>query len=145
MENSNVENWDLRGWMGIVEPTPNAQRTWNKSLIEKINLVSDKILESSMRYGADTMILHHDLEILFDSEHYDDFRKKLNNVIDVVYDIEVDRGIIQLQSRKGLEDLSLIPSKVDGNVVMKPLESCSEEEITKHIQGLMGFIVIDNL
>ena len=145
MENSNVEHWDLRGWMGIVEPTPNAQRMWNKSLIEKINLVSDKILESSMRYGADTMILHHDLEILLDSENYDDFRKKLNNVIDVVYDIEVDRSIIQLQSKKGLEYLSLIPFKVDGNVVMKPIESCSDEEIKKYIERLMGFIVVDNL
>jgi hypothetical protein len=131
--------------MGIVEPTPSAQRMWNKSLIEKINLVSDKILESSMRYDADTIILHHDLEILFDSEHYDDFRKKLNNVIDVVYDIEVDRSIIQLQSRKGLEDLSLIPFKVDGNVVMKSLESCSEEEIKKYVEGLIGFILIDNI
>jgi hypothetical protein len=145
MENSNVEHWDLRGWMGIVEPTPSAQRMWNKSLIEKINLVSNKILESSIRYGTDTMILHHDLEILLDSEHYDDFRKKLNNVIDVVYDIEVDRSIIQLQSRKGLEDLSLIPFKVDGNVVMKPLESCSEEEIKKYVEGLIGFILIDNI
>jgi hypothetical protein len=145
MENSKVEHWDLRGWMGIVEPTPNAQRMWNKSLIEKINLVSDKILESSMRYGADTMILHHDLEILLDSEHYDDFRKKLNNVIDAIYDIEVDRNIIQLQSRKGLEDLSLIPFKIDGNVVMKPFESCSEEEIKKYVEGLIGFIIIDSL
>lgn len=145
MENSNIEHWDLRGWMGIVEPTPNAQRTWNKSLIEKINLVSDKILESSMRYGADTMILHHDLEILLDSEQYDDFRKKLNNVIDVVYDVEVDRSIIQLQSRRGLEDLSLIPFKLDGNLVMKPIESCSEEEIKKYVEGLIGFVVIDNI
>lgn len=145
MENSHIEHWDLRGWMGVVEPTPDAQRNWNKSLIEKVMSVSNKILESSMRYGADTMILHHDLEILFDSEHYDDFRKKLINVIDVIYDIEVDRSIIQLQSKKALEDLSTIPFRVDGNLVTKPIESCSEEEIEKYVEGLIGFIVIDNL
>ena len=44
MENSHIEEWDLRGWMGVEDPTPHAQREWNKTLLQKINLISNYLL-----------------------------------------------------------------------------------------------------
>ena len=123
MENSHIEEWDLRGWMGVEDPTPHAQREWNKTLLQKINLISNKIQQSSLRGGADTIIVHPDLEVLFHPDHYDDFRKKLMDKFNVILDPTVDRSRIEL----------------------KPISSCDEEDIVKYIEGLVGFVLIENI
>lgn len=147
MENSHIEEWDLRGWMGVEEPTPQAQREWNKTLINKIILVSNKIHQSSMRSGADTIIMNPELEILLHPDLYDDFRKKLSNRIDVILDPAMEKDRIEINCRKVLDDLQFIPFTTDqeNRVEFKPLISCTEEDIVKYIGGLIGYIIIENI
>jgi hypothetical protein len=149
MENSHIEEWDLRGWMGVEEPTPHAQREWNKTLLEKINLISNKIQQSSLRNGADTIILHPDLEILFHPDHYDDFRKRLMNNFNVILDSTMERDRIELNNKELLENLQFIPFRVENGetsiIELRPISSCSEDEVIKYIEGLVGFVLIDNI
>ena len=149
MENSHIEEWDLRGWMGVEEPTPHVQREWNKTLLQKINLISNKIQQSSLRGGADTIIVHPDLEVLFHPDHYDDFRKKLMDKFNVILDPTVDRSRIELNNRGLLEDLQFIPVRIENGetsiIELKPISSCDEEDIVKYIEGLVGFVLIENI
>ena len=149
MENSQIEEWDLRGWMGVEEPTPHAQREWNKTLINKIMVVSNKIHQSSKRGGADTIIMHPELEILLHPDLYDDFRKKLSNGIDVILDPTMEKDRIEINCRKVLDDLRLIPFMSEGEemntVEFKPITSCTDEQIMKYLEGLVGFVLIDNI
>jgi len=149
MENSHIEEWDLRGWMGVEEPTPHAQREWNKTLINKIMVVSNKIHQSSKRGGADTIIMHPELEILLHPDLYDDFRKKLSNGIDVILDPTMEKDRIEINCRKVLDDLRLIPFMSEGEemntVEFKPITSCTDEQIMKYLEGLVGFVLIDNI
>jgi hypothetical protein len=151
MENSHIEEWDLRGWMGIEEPTPYAQREWNKTLINKIMMVSNKIHQSSRRGGADTIIMHPELEILLHPDQYDDFRKKLSNGIDVILDPTMEKDRIEINCRKVLDDLRFIPFTTEGSeetmgtIEFKPIVSCTEDEVIKYIEGLIGFVLIDNI
>jgi len=145
MENSHIEEWDLRGWMGIEEPTPHAQREWNKTLLNKIMMISNKIHQSSLRGGADTIIIYPDLEVLFHPDHYDDFRKRLMNKFDVILDPTVDRNRIELNNRGLLEDLQFIPFRTENEIEFKPISSITEDEVIKYIEGLVGFVLIDNI
>jgi hypothetical protein len=151
MENSHIEEWDLRGWMGVEEPTPYAQREWNKTLLNKIMMISNKIHQSSRRGGADTIILHPDLEILLHPDSYDDHTKKLVNNINVILDPTMGRDRIEINCRKVLEDLRFIPFTTEGTeetmgtIEFKPLISCTNEEIVKYLEGLIGYVIIENI
>jgi hypothetical protein len=59
--------------------------------------------------------------------------------------MEKDR--IEINCRKVLDDLQFIPfSSEDENTIdFKPLISCSEEDIVKYIEGLVGFVLIENI
>jgi len=147
MENSHIEEWDLRGWMGVEEPTPHAQREWNKTLLSKIMMISNKIHQSSRRGGADTIIIHPDLEVLFHPDHYDDFRRKLMDRFNVILDSTMERDRIEINNREILEDLQFIPfsSEDENRIEFKPLISCGEDEVIKYIEGLVGFVIIENI
>lgn len=146
MENLNIEHWDLRGWMGNVEPTPDAQREWNKTLIHKINLVSSKIAASSFRGNADTIVINPDIEIILHPDLYDDHKKTLANGIYVVLDPSVDKDRIEVKNLSALEDLRVIPVVNEpGSVTLLPLDDCSEDQIVSHINSLIGFVVIENI
>jgi hypothetical protein len=147
MEHQLIEYWDLRGWMGVEEPTPHAQREWNKTLINKIMLVSHKIHQLSVRSGADTIIIHPDLEVLLHPELYDDFRKKLMNGIDVILDPTMEKDRIEINCRNILNDLKLIPvtNGEENRIELKPLNFCTDDEVVKYIEGLVGFVVIENI
>ena len=151
MENSHIEEWDLRGWMGIEEPTPYAQREWNKTLLSKIMRISNKIQQSSRRGGADTIFIHPDLEIILHPDHYDDHSKKLINKIDVILDPNMERNRIDIHCRESLNDVRFIPFTTEGTeetmgtIEFKPLISCTDEEIVKYYEGLIGFVLIENI
>lgn len=147
MENLHIEEWDLRGWMGVEEPTPHAQREWNKTLLNKIMLVSNKIHHSSRLSGADTIIMNPELEVLLHPDHYDDFSKKLMNNIDVILDPSMERDRIEINCRKILNDLKVIPTtnEDENRIEVKPISSCSEEEIKKYLEGLVGYVIIENI
>jgi hypothetical protein len=61
--------------------------------------------------------------------------------------MEKDR--IEINNRKSLEDLKFIPFVTEGEemntIEFKPLISCTNEEIVKYIEGLVGFVLIENI
>jgi hypothetical protein len=45
-----------------------------------------------------------------------------------------------------LEDLKVIPDvSVPGEVTFKVLSDCTEEQVVNYIEGLIGFVIIENL
>jgi hypothetical protein len=108
-------------------------------------MISNKIHQSSLRGGADTIIIYPDLEVLFHPDHYDDFRKRLMNKFDVILDPTVDRNRIELNNRGLLEDLQFIPFRTENEIEFKPISSITEDEVIKYIEGLVGFVLIDNI
>ena len=64
----------------------------------------------------------------------------------VVLDDTMDKYAIELKNLRVLEDLKTIPdTSVSGEVTFKPLNDCAEEQIVNYIEGLVGFVVIENL
>ena len=142
----NIITWDFMGWKENNEPEVGLQLKWNKTLIEKLIQVSAKIHQSSFRGGADTITISPALEGLLHPEHYDNHRKILNGGYQVILDETVDRYVIRLENLKVLEDLRFIPdNSVEGEINFKPLSECTEEQIVNYIEGLVGFVIVENL
>jgi hypothetical protein len=58
----------------------------------------------------------------------------------------MDKYAIELKNLKVLENLKVIPdTSVPGEVNMKRIEDCTEEQVVKYIEGLLGFVIIENL
>jgi hypothetical protein len=142
----NIITWDFMGWKEHNEPEVGLQLKWNKTLIEKFNEVSLKIHKSSFRGGADTITMSPGLEGLLHPDYYDNHTKTLVGGYKVVFDETVERYVIRLENLKVLEDLKLIPdASVEGEINLKPLNECTEEQIVNYIEGLVGFVIVENL
>ena len=142
----NIITWDFMGWKEHNEPEVGLQLKWNKTLIEKFNEVSLKIHKSSFRGGADTITMSPGLEGLLHPDYYDNYTKTLIGGYKVVFDETVERYVIRLENLKVLEDLKLIPdASVEGEINLKPLNECTEEQIVNYIEGLVGFVIVENL
>ena len=64
----------------------------------------------------------------------------------VVLDETIDKYAIELKNLRLLEDLKVIPdSSTQGEVNLKRIEDCTEEQVVNYIEGLMGFVLIENL
>ena len=58
----------------------------------------------------------------------------------------MDKYAIELKNLRVLEDLKVIPDVTSpGEVNMKKIEDCSEEQVVNYIEGLIGFVIIENL
>jgi hypothetical protein len=142
----NIITWDFMGWKEHNEPEVGLQLKWNKTLIEKFNEVSLKIHKSSFRGGADTITMSPGLEGLLHPDYYDNYTKTLIGGYKVVFDETVERYVIRLENLKVLEDLKLIPdASIEGEINLKPLNECTEEQIVNYIEGLVGFVIVENL
>jgi hypothetical protein len=86
------------------------------------------------------------LEGLLHPDYYDNHRKMLMGNIKVVLDETVDKYAIKLENLGVLEDLKTIPdTSVPGEVTFKPVSVCTEEQVVNYIEGLIGFVIIENL
>ena len=142
----NIITWDFMGWKENNEPEVGLQLKWNKTLIEKFIQVSLNIHKSSLRGGADTITMSPALEGLLHPDFYDNHRKTINGGYNVIFDESVDRYVIKLENLKVLNDLEVIPENFKpGEVIFKPLSECTEEQIVSYIEGLVGFVVVENL
>ena len=145
MEN-NIVTWNFMGWQETTAPDVGVQLNWNKTLLEKITQISSQINRNSMRGGADTITMYPALEGLLHPDYYDNHRKVLMGNIKVVLDDTIDKYAIELKNLRVLEDLKVIPDLLTpGEVNMKRIVDCTEEEITNYIEGLIGFVIIENL
>jgi hypothetical protein len=64
----------------------------------------------------------------------------------VVFDDTMDKYAIELKNLKILEDLKVIPeSSVPGEVTLKRIEDCTEEQVVNYIEGLIGYVIVGNL
>jgi len=118
----NIITWDFMGWKEHNEPEVGLQLKWNKTLIEKFIEVSSKIHKSSFRGGADTITMSPALEGLLHPEHYDSHRKMLNGGYNVILD-----------------------DSIEGEINFRPLNEYTEEQIVNYIEGLVGFVIVENL
>jgi hypothetical protein len=85
------------------------------------------------------------LEGLLHPDYYDNHRKTLLGC-NVVFDDTMDKYAIELKNLNVLENLRTIPDlSVPGEIDFKPLVSCTEEQVISYIEGLMGFVIIENL
>lgn len=142
-----IENWDFMGWKETMSPDVGVQLTWNRTLMTKIMLVSNKIHQHSRRYNADTITVHPSIEGLLHPDFYDDHRKLLMNQINVVFDESMDKNLIEIKSIRSLEQSEVIPElSEDGMMItFTHRQNLSEEKIIEYLSGLIGFVVIENL
>ena len=142
----NIVTWDFMGWKENNEPEVGLQLKWNKTLLEKFTEVSSQINRNSMRGGADTITMYPALEGLLHPDYYDNHRKILMGGYNVVLDDTMDKYAIELKNLKILEDLKVIPeSSVPGEVTVKRIEDCTEEQVVDYIEGLIGYVIVENL
>lgn len=141
----NIVTWDFMGWKENNEPEVGLQLKWNKTLLEKFTEVSSQINRNSMRGGADTITMYPALEGLLHPDYYDNHRKILMGY-NVVLDDTMDKYAIELKNLKILEDLKVIPeSSAPGEVNFKLISDCSEEQVVNYIEGLIGYVIVENL
>jgi len=142
----NIVTWDFMGWKEHSEPEVGLQLKWNKTLLEKFTQISAQINRNSLRGSADTITIYPTLEGLLHPDYYDNHRKILMGGYTVVLDDTIDKYAIELKNLRVLEDLKTIPdTSVSGEVTFKPLNDCTEEQIVNYIEGLVGFVVVENL
>jgi hypothetical protein len=142
----NIITWDFMGWKVFNEPEVGLQLKWNKTLLEKFTQISAQISRHSMKGGADTITMYPSLEGLLHPDYYDSHRKTLMGVYNVVLDDTMDKYAIELKNLRVLEHLKVIPEVVlPGEINMKPIGECSEEQVVNYIEGLLGFVIIENL
>lgn len=142
----NIVTWDFMGWRENSEPEVGLQLKWNKTLLEKFTQISSQISRNSMRGGADTITMYPALEGLLHPDYYDNHRKILMGGYTIVFDENMDKYAIELKNLRVLEDLKVIPdSSTQGEINMKRIEDCSQEQVIDYIEGLVGFVVIENL
>ena len=141
----NIIKWDFMGWKEHNEPEVGLQLKWNKTLLEKFTEISSQINRNSLRGGADTITMYPALEGLLHPDYYDNHRKTLLGC-NVVFDDTMDKYAIELKNLNVLENLKVIPNtSVPGEINLKKIEDCSEEEVINYIEGLLGFVIIENL
>lgn len=141
----NIIKWDFMGWKETSEPEVGLQLKWNKTLLEKFTQISSQINRNSMRGGADTITMYPALEGLLHPDYYDNHRKTLMG-LNVVFDDTMDKYAIELKNLNVLENLKVIPdTSVPGEVNLKRIEDCTEEQVINYIEGLVGFVIIENL
>ena len=145
MEN-NIITWDFMGWQETTAPDVGVQLNWNKTLLEKFTRISSQINRNSLRGGVDTITMYPALEGLLHPDYYDNHRKVLMGNINVILDENVDKYAIKLENLTILENLKTIPdTSIPGEVTFKPLNEFSEEQVVNYIEGLIGFVIIENL
>ena len=142
----NIVIWDFMGWKETTAPDVGVQLNWNKTLLEKITQVSSQINRNSLRGGADTITIYPALEGLLHPDYYDNHRNTLMGNIKVVFDDSMDKYAIKLENLSILEDLKVIPdTSIPGEVNLKKISDCTEEQVVSYIEGLIGFVIIENL
>ena len=142
----NIVIWDFMGWKETTAPDVGVQLNWNKTLLEKITQVSSQINRNSLRGGADTITIYPALEGLLHPDYYDNHRNTLMGNIKVVLDDSMDKYAIKLENLSILEDLKVIPdTSVQGEVNFKKISDCTEEQVVSYIEGLIGFVIVENL
>ena len=142
----NIVTWDFMGWQETTAPDVGVQLNWNKTLLEKFTYISSQINRNSLMGGADTITMYPALEGLLHPDYYYNHRKVLMGNIKVVLDENVDKYAIELKNLDVLENLNTIPdNSTPGMIKMRLLKNCTEDEIVNYIEGLVGYVIIENL
>lgn len=138
-------DWDYLGWHDIGD-NGYLQQAWNKTLITRINQVSQQIHRSSIRRGADTVIMNPKLIELL-SDYYSD--GELINRLKVEFDESMDLDIIFVCNRTDNTTPQMILRSVPvGNEIPEIMllheRQCTPEEVLEYKRGLCGYVRIQN-
>lgn len=134
-------DWDYLGWHDI------GQEEWNKTIIKKINQVSQQIHCSSIRRGADTVIMNPKLIGLL-VEYYRDGNALLNRY-KVEFDEFMDLDIIFVCNRTDNTTPQMVLRSVEveneiPEIMILHERQCTPEEVLEYKRGLCGYVRIQN-
>ncbi len=138
--------WDYLGW-GDLGYNDYLQSGWNRTLITKINIVSQQIHRSSNRRGADTVIMNPKLIELL-SEYYDG--NNLINRCKVEFDESMDLNIIFVCNRTDNTIPQMIIRSVEvgegeiPEIMVLHERQCTPAEVLEYRRGLCGYVTIQN-
>lgn len=138
--------WDYLGW-GDLGYNDYLQSGWNRTLITKINIVSQQIHRSSIRRGADTVIMNPKLIELL-SEYYDG--NSLINRCKVEFDESMDLNIIFICNRTDNTIPQMVIRSVEvgegeiPEIMVLHERQCTPEEVLEYRRGLCGYVTIQN-
>jgi len=62
--------WDYNGWRRIAQTTSYTQKDWNQTLITAINQISAQIHKSTLRGGANWIVVSSEISAIFDDLEY---------------------------------------------------------------------------
>jgi hypothetical protein len=62
--------WDYNGWKRLAQTTSYTQKDWNQTLITAINQVSAQIHKSTLRGGANWIVVSSEISAIFDDLEY---------------------------------------------------------------------------
>ena len=139
-------DWDYLGWHSIGD-NQHLQEAWNKTIITRINDISFKIHRSSIRRGADTVIMNPKLIQLL-IEYYRDGNTLLNRY-NVEFDESMDLDIIFVCNRTDNTTPQMVLKSVHvGNEIPEIMvlheRQCTPEEVLEYKRGLCGYVRIQN-
>lgn len=160
IEPKHITEWDYLGWKEWenVKDLGSPQTDWNMTLITKFNYVSKLIHEQTFRGGANQIIAHPDMELLFETMvYYDSDNKSFMHRYNVIYDQTIPLDEIHLRydyKEKGRlpDDFILIPIEGENEIsngvkeISLKLYKISENEeiVNDFISNTMGLIKIEN-
>lgn len=142
--------WDYECDNDTMFPT---QKDWNNTLITKINQVSASIHKSSLRGGADLIIISEEVLNIFETlEYYDITHRTLSGRYGIIVDDNIVKNHIFILRKEILDDFFLLPKFSPGENVDFPeisldlvRNSDDNEEVVAYKRKLKGCVIINDL
>lgn len=140
-------DWDYLGWHDIGDNL-HLQEAWNRTIITRINDISVRIHRSSIRRGADTVIMNPKLIELFTGYYIGD--NTLINRYNVEFDESMDLDIIFVCNRTDNTTPQMIVRSIEvgpdeiPEIMLLHERQCAPEEVLEYKRGLCGYVRIQN-
>jgi hypothetical protein len=140
--------WDYLGW-GDLGYNDYLQSGWNRTLITKINIISQQIHRSSIRRGADTVIMNPKNLVLFNSS-YDQETQSLRNRYKIVLNEDISLNHIFVCNRTQNTNPQMVVRPVEvaegemPEIMVLHERQCTPEEVLEYKRNLCGYIEIQN-
>jgi hypothetical protein len=141
-------NWDYLGWKEVGFGY-GMQSEWNSTLITKVNQLSVQIHKSSLRRGADTIILNPKNLVLFNS-FYNQETQSLHNRYKIVLSEDISLNHIFVCNRTDNTNPQMVVRPVEvgegemPEIIVLHERQSTPEEVLQYKRGLCGYIVIEN-
>jgi len=147
-----IQTWDYLGWKYIGRGSDfgyGIQSNWNFTIITKVNSLSAQIHKSSLRRGADTIIINPKNLFLFNG-FYNQETQSLQNRYKVILNDDISLKHVFVCNRVDNTQPQIVvrPVEVGGGEIPEIMvlheRQCTPEEVLDYKRGLCGYILIEN-